>query len=125
MKLTFVSPFLAFLQFLPTVLGQTACTQSNAQKYDDPNDPCSATAIARDDTGCVKQYCTQRGTAASLNTCFCLAGVGSNCGTRSSRDIVPEILDKRAGFTCTSSETCYINPVDNGLFCLNPATGEY
>lgn len=119
MKLTFVSTSLALLQFLPAVLAQTACTQSSAQTYDDPNDPCSQTAIDSDTTGCVRQLCPQI-TLATLKACQCIALGETNCA----RDIVPVTFSKRQAFTCTSTETCYINSVDNGLFCLDPDTGK-
>lgn len=125
MKLAQKHLLLVLLQYLPLSLAQTDCTQSTALKYTTADDPCSAAATARDDTGCVAKYCENGGTSKSLNACFCLAGIGENCGSIGSRDLVVESLERRAGFTCSSSEACYINPADGGLFCLDVSTGEH
>ena len=115
---------LAILQYLPSALG-AACTRSNALQYSQKTG-CSAADIARDDTGCVKQYCRNGGTSQSLQTCFCIALGESNCGKpHGRRDEMESPKEKRQGFSCSSGETCYINPVDQGLFCLNTSTGSW
>lgn len=122
LKTTFL--LLTILQHLPFILG-TACTQSNALPYTKGGgDGCSASDIASDDTGCVKQYCTTGGTATSLKVCFCQAANERNCGSiTEKRDEMEDSQQKRQSFNCSKDETCYTNPVDGRLFCLNKSTG--
>lgn len=122
MRYTITAVFLASLGFFPSTLADTECTQSNASKYTEgggSSDGCSAADIARDDTGCVKEYCSNGGTSASLQACFCIALGETNCtpSDEERRDV------KRQAFTCSDSEKCYINPADGGLFCLDASTG--
>lgn len=141
---------LAILHHLPSTLATTSCTDSNAIPWPQSgststggdsggggssstttDDGCSAADLARDDTGCVNEYCTTPGsTSDSLQACFCLALGGCDTTTTDPDDFIKKRgatgsypRQKRADFECSSGETCFYDSDAGELFCLDLNTG--